>query len=118
MPATTGIIKTLEILTLNADSSATTDGVAMDVSFGGLVAVQITTASSWDGTINFEISMDTSNFSSILGTNRATGSSSINHTGTATTQFLFDVSGCAEFRTRVSGRTTGTVTCRCKSVPL
>ena len=118
MPAVTGIVKSLEILTLNADASSSTNGEAMDVSNGGLVAIQISTVSSWDGTIHFEISMDTTNYSSILGENRATADSFVTHTGTAVTQYLFDVAGCARFRTRVSDRTVGNVTCRCAAIPL
>lgn len=118
MPAITGIVSTLEIFTLNADSSASTDGVVADVSHGGLVAIQISTASSWDGTIHFEISLDGTSYSPILGVNRATGISATDFTGTAITQFLFDVSCVIKFRTRVAGRTTGTVTCKLRSAPL
>lgn len=103
-----------EVTLLNADESATTNGVPLFVQGYSFVGVQLTAASSWDGTVNFEASADGSTWGSIQGETISDGTLVTTATGTSLDdRFRFDLSGLKLFRTRVSGpRSTGDITAK------
>ncbi len=102
-----------ELTLLDADSSATTNGVELYVQNFSFVGVQLTAASSWDGTVTFEGSIDGSTWGSLQGERIKNGT--LTSTGTGTTldeRYRFDLSGIKLFRTRVSGQSTGNITAK------
>lgn len=100
-----------EVTLLSAEAGATANGEPLFVQDFSFVGVQLTAASSWDGTITFEASADGTTFGSIQGENITDGTLVTTATGTTLdARFRFDLSGFKLFRTRVSGRTVGTIT--------
>jgi hypothetical protein len=102
-----------EITLLDADSSATTNGVELFVQNFSFVSVQLTAANSWDGTVNFEASVDGSTWGVLQGELIKNGS--LVTTGTGTTldeRYRFDLAGIKLFRTRVDGQSTGDITAK------
>lgn len=100
-----------EVTLLSADASASTNGEALFVQDFSFVGVQLTAASSWDGTVTFEASADGTAFGAVQGENISDGTLVTTATGTTLdARFRFDLAGFKLFRTRVSGRTTGTIT--------
>jgi hypothetical protein len=101
----------------SAVATATANGTAQPVLGYATVAATIIPASSWDGTITFEISDDGTTYTSILCTNRASGATSTTYASTSVrATFACPVSGSKYFRARISGRTTGTVTVTARTV--
>ena len=94
----------------NAVATATADGTVLQTSGYGMVAVQWTSTSSWDGTLTFEISVDGTNFAGVI-CRSALLAATYALTATATSgTFFCPVLGTQKFRARISGRTVGTVT--------
>lgn len=87
-------------------------GTAVDCMTQGLGAmgtlVVNVIGSTFTGTVNFEGTVDGTNWFAISGTNLATGAAAA--TVTATALFRFDVRGLLKFRARTSSVTGGTVT--------
>lgn len=99
---------------LNADGSAATDGLELDVAGVGIVCVFVDKAGGWDGTLFFEGAVDKSEangYQLIQGQPTDGGATKTSIVGTdAPKIYRFDVSGLNYFRTRVATRTVGTVT--------
>jgi hypothetical protein len=102
-----------ELTLLDAVATATSDGIELYVQNFSFVGVQLTAASSWDGTVTFEGSVDGSTWGSLQGENVSDGTLVTTATGTSLDdRFRFDLSGIKLFRTRVSGQSTGNITAK------
>lgn len=97
----------------NAAAGATGNGTAMNVGDYAGVAVTITIASAWDGTLTFEGSLDNFTTStSLFATNFVDQSQSA--TATAAGSWYIPTAGFLQFRARISNRTQGTVTVKAR----
>jgi hypothetical protein len=94
----------------DAVATATANGTVLQTGGYGMVAVQWTSTSSWDGTLTFEISVDGTNYGGVI-CRSALLAATYALTATATSgTFFCPVLGTQKFRARVSGRTVGTMT--------
>lgn len=119
MGGRTALVRTVEHYSLLNEAGATADGTEVNVEETGILAVHLIAASSWDGTIDFEGSIETDQWASLQGENAGSGALVVSATGaTLNDIFRFDVSGFKRFRTRVSGRSTGNITSRVRGVPV
>lgn len=102
----------------NAEAGATADGHEIAVLNAGLLTLHAVAASSWDGTLNFEATID-GNWVVLQGENVSNGTLITTAAGTTLNAlFRFDITGFQSFRARITGRTTGTVTVTARGVPV
>jgi hypothetical protein len=93
----------------NAVASATANGTVAPTLGYDAIGVQVVIASAWDGTINLETTTDGATWVAVMCRNSATNATQT--TVAAANAFVVcPVTGTQEFRARISGRTTGTVT--------
>ena len=96
------------------------DGEFMDLDkcLGSLLAVHLVAAASWNGTANFEGTIDgVEPWTPVQGEKVSDGSLVVTGSGISLNElFRFDTAGLAQFRVRISGRTVGTLTARGRGV--
>lgn len=95
---------------LQSGATANGNGTAMNV--GGAATVGVEVTGTFGATVNFEGTVDGSNWYSLTGVNKAT----LNATTSPSAPGLYsvDVAGCDQFRARVSGYTSGSVSVTAK----
>lgn len=98
---------TTALTTLQNAAAATGNGSTINTT--GLSAVMIYTSGTFSATISFEVSVDGTNFVSVVAGGVGTGSASGNTTASGTA-FRVPVSGTQLFRARISSYTSGNVT--------
>ena len=96
------------------------DGKLMDLDkhLGSFLAVHLVAEASWNGTANFEGTIDgTEPWTPVQGEKVSNGSLVITGSGITLNEiFRFDVAGLAQFRVRIDGRIVGTLTARGRGV--
>lgn len=90
------------------NSTTVTNGEYMGVSTCDELSVQVITNST-DFTVNFEVSLDGTNWSPIAGRNVSQIESWDTTTTTANSLYALDISTCVFFRARVSELANGTI---------
>lgn len=95
------------------------DGRSADIDeqLGSLLAAHLVAAGAWDGTANFEGSIDGIAWAAVQGEKVSDGTLVVTGVGTTLNEiFRFDTAGLARFRVRITGRAAGTLTARGRGV--
>lgn len=118
MTAITGLLGS-GLITLQSaqtgNSNGTTTVVIRDFS---TLTIQVNATAAWDGTLNFEMTLDDSNWSSIRGTRKSDGTVASSTTGNSLNEIWdFDIAGGSTFRSRTATTTAGSVTVIARALP-
>lgn len=108
----TATLKPSVLVTLQNAAAANGDGTEGAVAGHGTVAVQV--SGTFSATVNFEGTVDGTNWLAVQGVNAGTGA--VVSAATAPGLFLIPVAGLDKFRARVSGYTSGSVTVTARAV--
>lgn len=108
----TGAYPVLDAVTQNA-AGANGNGASMAV--GGMAGVMVQIVGGFVLTINFEITLDGANWIAVQAYPMNGASGGVTTTGTPNIYWV-SLAGADQFRTRISGFTSGSVTCTCKAV--